>query len=326
MANLCDAVFEGGGVKGIGFAGAITALEEKGYTFENVVGTSAGAIAAALVAVGYTGREIELALSEVDYTKFKEPVAPIPFRGIGSAVNLVKNYGLYKTSYFENWLNTLLEKKGKTVFGDIRTKYAHARYRYRFEAVASDISSQRMLVLPHDLVYYGIDPDGFSIAQAVQMSMSIPFFYEPFTLRDRKGGEHLIVDGGLLSNYPVWLLDDGTSNPPWPTFGLKFTSPDDAVFNQPVETGNLVEYTKAVVGTMLDAHDKRYISTAKGDFARSIMIPTQIHTASGTSVVKTTDFDITQEESHALFLNGKKAALKFLRTWDFETWKKRYRN
>lgn len=43
-----DAVFEGGGVKGIGLAGAVAVTEEAGYQFENVAGTSAGAIVAAL--------------------------------------------------------------------------------------------------------------------------------------------------------------------------------------------------------------------------------------------------------------------------------------
>ena len=56
MANeplKIDAVFEGGGVKGIGLVGAVAVTEEKGYQFENLAGTSAGAIVAALIAAGY---------------------------------------------------------------------------------------------------------------------------------------------------------------------------------------------------------------------------------------------------------------------------------
>ena len=48
-----DAVFEGGGVKGIGLVGAVAFAEEKGYRWVNLAGTSAGAIVAALLAAGY---------------------------------------------------------------------------------------------------------------------------------------------------------------------------------------------------------------------------------------------------------------------------------
>lgn len=54
-----DAVFEGGGVKGIGLVGAIAVAEEYGYRFVNVAGSSAGAIVAALLAAGYSAAEIK---------------------------------------------------------------------------------------------------------------------------------------------------------------------------------------------------------------------------------------------------------------------------
>ena len=53
-----DAVFEGGGVKGIGLVGAVAVAEERGYQWVNIAGTSAGAIVAALLAVGYSVAEI----------------------------------------------------------------------------------------------------------------------------------------------------------------------------------------------------------------------------------------------------------------------------
>jgi NTE family protein len=45
-----DLVFEGGGVKGLGLAGALLELDARGYQPQCVAGTSAGAITAALVA------------------------------------------------------------------------------------------------------------------------------------------------------------------------------------------------------------------------------------------------------------------------------------
>jgi NTE family protein len=54
-----DAVFEGGGVKGVALIGALKRLEEEGIEFGRVAGTSAGAIAASLVASGYKAEEIK---------------------------------------------------------------------------------------------------------------------------------------------------------------------------------------------------------------------------------------------------------------------------
>ena len=68
-----DAVFEGGGVKGIAFAGAIQAAEEAGVKeWKNIAGTSAGAITAALLAVGYTAAEIRAALEDTEYARFAD--------------------------------------------------------------------------------------------------------------------------------------------------------------------------------------------------------------------------------------------------------------
>ena len=59
-----------------------------------------------------------------------------------------------------------------------------------------------MVVLPEDLPDYGIDPDRFEIARAVRMSISIPYFFEPVIVK-----KHVFVDGGILSNFPMWIFD-----------------------------------------------------------------------------------------------------------------------
>src|SRR5262245_13995736 len=59
-----DAVFEGGGAKGIAFVGALQVLQERGHTLRRYIGTSAGAITAALLAAGYTTEEMMQAINE----------------------------------------------------------------------------------------------------------------------------------------------------------------------------------------------------------------------------------------------------------------------
>ncbi len=316
-----DAVFEGGGVKGIGFAGALAEIEKAGYEFENIAGTSAGAIVAALVAVGYTSGEIEYELEKLNYNNFKD-------RGRFSRIfSIMFKYGMYKGDFFENWIEELLERKGITTFGQLITEYPEEKYKYKLQIIATDITNKRLLILPQDLKHFGLDPNQFSVAKAVRMSMSIPIFFKPIRISDNNGKEHVIVDGGVLSNYPIWLLDDNTSNPPWPTFGFKLIEPNNRLLKKgdTSRIKNLFNFLKSLISTMLEAHDKLHISKSKGDFDRTIGIPTTITIQGKEKDIKTTDFDITKEESKLLYENGVKTARKFLDTWDFEKWKKDFR-
>lgn len=316
-----DAVFEGGGVKGIAFAGAIAEIEKAGYKFENIAGTSAGAIVAALLAVGYTAEEIKFEFAKLNYNKFKDVGRLGKLRGV------LFRFGMYKGDFFESWIEELLERKGITTFGQLITEYPEEKYKYKLQIIATDITDKNILILPRDLKYFGFDPDQFSIAKAVRMSMSIPIFFKPIRIIDNNGKRHLIVDGGVLSNYPIWLLDDNTSNPPWPTFGFKLIEPIKNELNKgkKVRIRNIVSFLHALISTMLEAHDKLHISQSKGDFDRTIGISTTININGKEKEIKTTDFDITKEESKLLYENGVETARSFLESWDFEKWKKKYR-
>jgi predicted acylesterase/phospholipase RssA len=59
-----DMVFEGGGAKGMVFVGALQALEAQGHEVGRLIGTSAGAITATLLAAGYDAEEMWQAMNE----------------------------------------------------------------------------------------------------------------------------------------------------------------------------------------------------------------------------------------------------------------------
>ncbi len=82
-----------------------------------------------------------------------------------------------------------------------------AELRYKVHVIASDLTKWGLLVLPRDAPKLGIDaPNDLSVTLAA--GMSIPIFFEPVMLANPKTGrEHLIVDGVVLSNFPVWLFD-----------------------------------------------------------------------------------------------------------------------
>ncbi|NFT99508.1 phospholipase, partial [Clostridium botulinum] len=213
-----DAVFEGGGVKGVAFVGAIAKLEEEGYSIERCAGTSAGAIISALLAVGYTSSEVKEIMLNTDYNNFLDKNISILSTGnilekASHMYNLFTDKGFYTGDYFEKWIDNLLKAKSKTKFKDVSVNG-----KSRLKIIAADITNSTMLILPDDLKKYGIDPMEFEISKAVRMSMSIPFFFKPVEL-DTDKGTNFIVDGGILSNYPIWIFDS-ESKPEYPTFGF----------------------------------------------------------------------------------------------------------
>jgi len=310
-----DAVFEGGGVKGVGLVGAVAVAEEKGYRWENVAGTSAGAIVAALIAAGYTGVELKEIMKELDYNRFKDTSLIDRVPVLGPLTSLVFEKGIYEGDFLVNWIKELLKAKSIETFGDLilEDHKGEEQYRFKLRVIASDITRGRMLVLPQDINEYGIQAEELSVALAVRMSMSIPFFFEPITLRDAKTGDiSYIVDGGLLSNFPVWLFDTREETPEWPTFGFKLAEPEEG---QPNKIRGPSSLLTSLFATMMEAHDARYIKDEH--FIRTIAIPTL--------GVKTTEFDISPEKSEALYQSGRQAAEKFFESWDFGQYANKYR-
>lgn len=322
-----DLVFEGGGVKGIALAGAYRELSNRGYVPECVAGTSAGAITAALVAVGYSGADVEqIVLRDMHFTDFEDPAFLDRLGVAGDAAEFFLHRGMHSGDYFLNWIRKLLVAKGKKTFGELRNPPGSADNRqYRLQVIVSDLSAREMLVLPRDAAQLGIDnPDDLEIAAAVRMSMSIPIFFEPVVWGNQKtGADHVIVDGGLLSNYPLWLFDSATP-PEFPTFGMTLVAPGQQTPLAPNPPADAVlpeldsdlEFMKAIVSTMLQGRDRFY--TDADNFARTIPIPTL--------GIGTTDFAITPAQAQALFDSGKDATAKFLEAWDFAAYKKRFRD
>jgi len=314
---LADAVFEGGGVKGIGLVGAVAVAEERGYRWVNVAGTSAGAIVAALIAAGYRAGEIKNIMAELDYNRFKDASLLDRIPLIGPAASLIFEKGIYEGEFFENWIRELLNEKNVRTFKDlILDEYrGDERYRFKLRVIASDISQGRLLVLPQDIVNFGVRPEDLDVAAAVRMSMSIPFFYEPVKLSNKSTQEvSYIVDGGLLSNFPVWLFDTEGDVPEWPTFGFKLVEPEEAG-QIPNRVRGPISLLAALFSTMMEAHDKRYIKDEH--FARTIAIPTL--------GVGTTEFDISREKSEVLYQSGRRAAEEFFAAWDFARYADKYR-
>lgn len=192
-----DIVFSGGGIRGFALIGAYEAIEAKGLRWRRLAGTSAGSLVAALIAAGYTSKEMIDLLDELELRHFldeRKCLFPFP---MWKWLRIYWRMGLYKGEVFEQWVKEVLAARGVKTFGDLPKE--------SLSIVASDVTNGRMLILPDDLPQYGVNPAAFSVAKAVRMSTSIPYFFEPVKLQTKEGG-CIVVDGGVLSNFPLFYL------------------------------------------------------------------------------------------------------------------------
>lgn len=316
FARTADLVLEGGGVKGIGLAGAVLELDAAGYRFSRVAGTSAGAIAAALIAaLNARGRpisELRDILTTVDYPKFESGNI------LSETEGLLLHMGVHDGDYLVTWLGDALTQIGATKFGDLRLKdpgadaNMTAAQRYTLIVDVSDISRGRCVHLPWDFPAYGRqDVDEELIVDAVRASMAIPFFFRPVRFDAPAadfGDQHFDkskitwVDGGMLSNFPVEVFDrtDGGASR-WPTIGIKLAERQTTV-PPAKEIHGPVGEAVAALRTLINNTDRYYVPSHNAD--RTIFVDN--------AGISATEFGITKAQQDTLFANGRTAAQQFL--------------
>jgi NTE family protein len=320
-----DLVLEGAGVKGIGLVGAVATFAEAGYRFPRVAGTSAGAVVGAfLVGLQRAGEplsRLEDIARTLDYGRLRDRGAvgrlAGPLARLVDGFSLAFDGGIFEGDYLRSWVAGSLKDLGIGTFGDLRLDdpagSLSPEQSYALVVTASDVSRKRLVRLPWDYHRYGIDPDEVSVADAVRASASIPFFFEPVTLRARdEQGRTVVstlVDGSVQSNFPIETFDRADGEPPrWPTFGVRLSMRATGRV-QTHEVRGTVSLALSLVETMLEACDGQHIDDAAVR-ARSVFVD-----ASGISPV---DFGITDEQQEMLLAAGREAAIGFLQDWDFD--------
>jgi len=332
-AQRVDLVLEGGGVKGIAIAGALEVLEERGYRVNRVAGSSAGAIAGALVAAGVPASTLAQILRETDYRRFEDgPFWTRPL--LGKALSILLHNGIHRGTYLTSWLEEQLTAHGDlgggATFADLAYRDPEPKRRLpadsprsRLVVTASDLSAGRLRFLPEDADAFGLDPGRLRVVDAVRASVSIPVFFRPVRWKTAQGRTAWLVDGGLLSNFPVSVFDAPADRPPrWPTFGIKLSARPEADFGVTNRITGPLSFGKAVLDTVTGFHDRMHVDASHA-LARTIFIDTD--------AVRPTQFDLSEADRELLYTNGRKAALTFLdgsenrAPWDFERYVATYR-
>jgi NTE family protein len=338
--RVTDLVLEGGGVKGIALVGAVSALVEAGYRFPRIAGTSAGAIVGAVLAALQKRGEPVSRLDDIartlDYAKFRDRGFPGRYLGplgfVADGLSLLFEGGAYEGAYLEDWLAGVLGDLGVKTFGDLRAEDRGddglVHHRYALVVTASDVSRKRLAQLPWDYEEYGLDPDEQRVVDAVRASSSIPYLFEPVELRGPRGTSTL-VDGGLISNYPIGIFDRMDENPPrWPTIGVRMDAlglggadsdqgeageaddPDAVAAGRVRPVRGPVAMGLALVETSIEACQAEHV-VDPCNIARSI------HVDASVSAV---DFSLSEADQDRLLAAGREAAQRFLAGWDYPDW------
>jgi predicted acylesterase/phospholipase RssA len=285
-------VLKGGGVRGLAFAGALLELE-KYYSFDTFAGTSAGAIAAVLLACQYRPGELMQILKEKNFKDFKDAAFP------QNMFNFIFKGGFYPGNVLEKWIASLVADR------------------------TNKLNAARMKDLPyHAVVYAAMLKEGAitfdsrshrsdtSVAFAARCSMSIPFYFIPRTIENLN-----VFDGGIRHNFPAQIFSTAYPDKPFialyldesrgqgkKTFWQKCRSVIWGAFRR---IFSFIRKPAAMAGELLDI----ITSGEERDFVNQNHDKVVIIDP---SPVRTTDFNLSQGKKELLILAGRLAALKFL--------------
>jgi NTE family protein len=306
-------VLKGGGIRGVAYTGAFKAMEEQKLTagIEKVAGTSVGAITGTLFCLGYTAKQMEHIMFELDISTFNDG----QWFFIGGQKRFRKNFGWYKGKELERWIGgQIKEQTGNenTTFLQLhQLTLADKKYKDIY-ITATNLTKQNLEVFSWET-----HPD-MPIKIAVRASAAVPLYFGAVFI-DSLGNvaEHprsseqydVYVDGGLVANYPINIFNKngeaGTINDH--TLGLKLDRPEQIEYSRhhagiaPYHIQSFFGYMAALYNLTIEQLNKSV--PYEEEKKHTIYI--------STSNLSPRVRGITDEQKKALFDNGYNAAMKF---------------
>lgn len=327
-------VFEGGGVKGIAYVGAMEVLENLGILgdIQRAGGTSAGAINALLFGLNYTPNETKRILKKLNFKNFLDDDWGV----IRDTKRLFEKYGVYKGDFFRKWVGKLIEAKTgnpDSTFNDLAAMRQQKGFRdVYFAGTNLSTGFSEVFSMEHT--------PRMPVADAVRISMSIPLFFASV----RNFRDDVYVDGGVLDNYPIKLFDrakylsDSSSGVKTEyyaaenaklkrkrrknsayvfnteTLGFRLDSKEEiAVFRDQAEPkhheiDSFLDYLVRLIGTMMEFQSSMHLHS--DDWRRTIYVDTL--------GVKTTDFGLSGARKEALVKSGRESTKSYFNWLDKE--------
>lgn len=300
LPSIKNLVFEGAGVRGIAYCGAVQEMESKKMmdSIERVGGTSSGAITALAISLGYSGKEIENIISKTNFKKFNDG----GFFFIGGINRLNKYFGWYKGKKFGKWLEKMI--KEKTGNENITFEELHQKGFKDLYITGTSLNKQRAVVFSYESY------PKMKVKDAVRISVSIPLYFEPvyidssgktFDHPKKKQGLDMMVDGGVLENFPIHVFDK--QQPDLYTIGfridhepqIKNDKGDKTLAEMPID--HLKQYFGAFYNIVIENLNRQLLTIT--DWQRTVSI------SDGDVLPKVRK--LSKEEVTILIENGRKA-------------------
>lgn len=278
-------VFEGGGIKGLAYGGALEVLSDQKILpqIESVAGTSAGSITAMLVALRYSANDIRELLFKLDFSQLEDGGSTGIFR-------LFRRYGYYRGDTYLDLMRCLVEGKTGKKRATFRDLHDKGYLDLRVFSADLNVGSVRELS-------YRKSPD-FEVALAVRMSGSFPLFFASIENEKR-----IFVDGGVVLNYPVNAFDGERGlNPETLGFVLVNTSTPPPVR----KIDDIVTYGKGLFETLLSAQVVG-LEHNPANLERTAIL--------NDLGISTLDFKLTAKQKQDLIDQGAECTCLYLRDW-----------
>jgi NTE family protein len=303
-------VLEGGGIRGIAYAGAMNSLEQHHIleSIERVTGTSVGSIVAGLIAVGYSADEMRFILYNLKLQQFNDGKGFF----IGGFHRMKNNYGWYRGNAIEKWVSQLIASKtgnGNLTFEELHALTVNNRKYKDLYVAITNLSKQQQ-----EIYSYETHPT-MPIQTAIRASLSIPLYFGAVFIdssgkthkkQNKEGSFDVLIDGGVIANYPICIFDTGKANPY--TLGLKLERPEQLEQYDysgkiaPYTIKNLPTYISAFYNLVLEQLNKN--NSFEDEKKRTVYI--------STGNVQPKIKRIPKEQKDLLYNNGFTAVEKFL--------------
>ncbi len=244
--EIHNLVFEGAGIRGIAYCGALKEMESRGLIsgIKRVAGTSAGALMAMAISLGYSADELKEIISNTNFKEFNDG----KYFFIGGINRLDRYFGWYRSNRLDKWIGQLIESKTgdpNITFSDMHRKNFKDLY-----VTGTCLNKQKLIVFSKETY------PQMRIRDAVRISMSIPLYFEAVFMDTNgrvinhpheKRNLDIMLDGGFTANFPIRVFDS-----------TRYQSSSGP---------NLFEYNMQTVGFRIDRTDQIKNDTTKKQLA-----------------------------------------------------------
>ena len=304
--EIRNLVFEGAGMRGIAYCGVLEELENRQLLkgVEKFGGTSAGALMALTVALGYSSSEIRELIGSTNFKRLNDG----RYFLFGGIHRMQRNFGWYRGERLDSWIGAIIKKKTGNENISFE-EWIQKGYKGLY-VTGTCLNRQRLIVFSHETY------PKMKVRDAVRISMSIPLYFGAVCINQqgqvirktrRLDTLDIMVDGGFTGNFPIRLFDSTTA-PNMQTLGFRIDTDEQIASDRtegklvPKPVTNFNEYITAFYTMILENLNRQTLTAV--DWERTVSI--------SDGLVSPRIRKLSRKEIDILIANGKQALISYL--------------